>query len=214
MRIKSLYLATALLAFEAGSASAVGVAMLTLGAAAAHATTFELSFASAADQSALGGDGEPGFSGSATLLGTELSPGQYNITASTGTTIIDPNFANQSYAYVSNPSPPSVSVSPDGILTYDGALFDGTPGLSQNGLLWVGVTNGADENIFFFNGSYFILDVYNQASPDGAFFSASVIDVSITAVPEPATWALMALGFAGLGFMAYRRKSKPALMAA
>jgi len=184
--------------------------MLTLGTAAAHATTFELSFASAADQSALGGDGEPGFSGSATLTGTELSPGYYNITASTGTTIIDPNFANQSYAYVPNPSPPSVSVSPDGILTYDGTLFDGTPGLSQNGLLWVGGVNGADENIFFFDGSYYILDVYNQAAQDGPFFSASVIDLSITATPLPATWPLMALGFAGLGFMANRRRSKPA----
>jgi hypothetical protein len=33
-------------------------------------------------------------------------------------------------------------------------------------------------------------------------------------VPEPSTWAMMILGFAGLGFMAYRRKSKPALMVA
>jgi hypothetical protein len=34
-----------------------------------------------------------------------------------------------------------------------------------------------------------------------------------TAVPEPSTWAMMLLGFAGLGFTAYRRKAKPALMA-
>ncbi len=34
------------------------------------------------------------------------------------------------------------------------------------------------------------------------------------AVPEPSTWAMMILGFVGIGFMAYRRKSKPALMAA
>jgi hypothetical protein len=33
-------------------------------------------------------------------------------------------------------------------------------------------------------------------------------------VPESSTWAMLLLGFAGLGFMAYRRKSKPALMAA
>jgi hypothetical protein len=33
-------------------------------------------------------------------------------------------------------------------------------------------------------------------------------------VPEPSTWAMMLLGFAGVGFMAYRRKSRPALMAA
>jgi len=36
----------------------------------------------------------------------------------------------------------------------------------------------------------------------------------VAAVPEPSTWAMMILGFAGIGFMAYRRKSKPALMAA
>ena len=32
-------------------------------------------------------------------------------------------------------------------------------------------------------------------------------EVSISAVPEPATWAMMILGFLGVGFMAYRRKS-------
>jgi hypothetical protein len=36
----------------------------------------------------------------------------------------------------------------------------------------------------------------------------------IGGVPEPSTWAMMLLGFAGVGFMAYRRKSKPALRAA
>jgi hypothetical protein len=36
----------------------------------------------------------------------------------------------------------------------------------------------------------------------------------MTAVPEPSTWAMMILGFVGVGFMAYRRNSKPALMAA
>jgi hypothetical protein len=34
-------------------------------------------------------------------------------------------------------------------------------------------------------------------------------DVILTAVPEPSTWAMMVLGFAGVGFMAYRRKNKP-----
>jgi hypothetical protein len=37
---------------------------------------------------------------------------------------------------------------------------------------------------------------------------------SVAAVPESSTWAMMLLGFAGIGFMAYRRKSKPALMVA
>lgn len=33
-------------------------------------------------------------------------------------------------------------------------------------------------------------------------------------VPEPSTWAMLLLGFFGIGSMAYRRKSKPASMAA
>jgi hypothetical protein len=30
---------------------------------------------------------------------------------------------------------------------------------------------------------------------------------AVTAVPEPSTWAMMLLGFAGVGFMAYRRRT-------
>jgi hypothetical protein len=37
---------------------------------------------------------------------------------------------------------------------------------------------------------------------------------AVAAVPEPSTWAMLLLGFASIGFMAYRRKSKPALIAA
>jgi hypothetical protein len=43
---------------------------------------------------------------------------------------------------------------------------------------------------------------YSVAGPDlGTFTLAS-------AVPEPSTWAMMVLGFAGIGFMAYRRKQR------
>ena len=36
-------------------------------------------------------------------------------------------------------------------------------------------------------------------------FSAGNAEITIAAVPEPSTWALMLLGFAGLGFVGYRR---------
>jgi hypothetical protein len=41
----------------------------------------------------------------------------------------------------------------------------------------------------------------------------SLIQQQVNAVPEPSTWAMMLLGFAGVGFIAYRRKSKPAALA-
>jgi len=52
----------------------------------------------------------------------------------------------------------------------------------------------------------------------GAFNAGIYLDDvsvdAVAAVPEPSTWAMMILGFGGVGFMAYRRKSKPALLAA
>jgi hypothetical protein len=50
-------------------------------------------------------------------------------------------------------------------------------------------------------------DPTNMVCPSGCI-------AVFTDVPEPTTWAMMILGFAGIGFMAYRRKSKPVLMAA
>jgi PEP-CTERM motif len=43
---------------------------------------------------------------------------------------------------------------------------------------------------------------------------ADSLTINIGAVPEPSTWAMMILGFAAVSFVAYHRKSKPALMAA
>jgi hypothetical protein len=40
----------------------------------------------------------------------------------------------------------------------------------------------------------------------------SVTSPSIGAVPEPSTWAMMILGFAGVGFMAYRRRNNDAML--
>ena len=52
------------------------------------------------------------------------------------------------------------------------------------------------------------LNIHSSVVPGGE------IRGFLAAVPEPSTWAMLLLGFAGIGFMAYRRKSKPASMAA
>ena len=59
--------------------------------------------------------------------------------------------------------------------------------------------SGGDPNTLYFTDGI-------NGEMDGLFGA-------ISAVPEPSIWAMLLLGFAGVGFMAYRRKSKPALMA-
>ena len=39
-------------------------------------------------------------------------------------------------------------------------------------------------------------------------YGGNLTTVGIGAVPEPSTWAMLILGFAGVGFMAYRRRSQ------
>jgi hypothetical protein len=55
-----------------------------------------------------------------------------------------------------------------------------------------------DPIVFLINVNFFEIDVTEQ----------------VASVPEPSTWAMMLIGFASLGFIGYRRKSKPALSAA
>jgi hypothetical protein len=64
-------------------------------------------------------------------------------------------------------------------------------------------------NVLATGNDTFSLAFRNDANFDG-LDSFSVTGVT-SAVPEPSTWAMMILGFAGLGFMAYRRNAKPAL---
>jgi PEP-CTERM motif len=68
--------------------------------------------------------------------------------------------------------------------------------------LFSGQTTTIDPNLFAISFS----DPHVGGGVSGTF--------NVAAVPEPSTWAMMILGFAGVGFMAYRRKSKAALMAA
>jgi len=64
---------------------------------------------------------------------------------------------------------------------------------------------------------YFDESTYANNYTEQTYINATIATLtvsSVSAVPEPSTWAMMILGFVGVGFMAYRRKSKPALMAA
>jgi hypothetical protein len=66
-------------------------------------------------------------------------------------------------------------------------------------------TFGSHTGLTLVSPTEFTVDVTGD---DPAFLSTLVIDVttkgSSTTIPEPSTWALMLLGFAGLGFLGYR----------
>lgn len=75
-----------------------------------------------------------------------------------------------------------------------------TPANGDQGILGSHYVN------FDFTGGSFTSVKLTSTSP--AF---ELDNVAVAAVPEPATWGMMILGFLGIGFMAYRRKSsKPA----
>jgi hypothetical protein len=57
-------------------------------------------------------------------------------------------------------------------------------------------------------------DIVGGSTPPTFNLAFSFAGDTVDAVPEPSTWAMMILGFAGIGLMAYRRKSKPTMMAA
>ena len=83
-----------------------------------------------------------------------------------------------------------------------------TPGVDGN----AGSNPGILQSYFFTATNTSEILTLSQSS--GTQASPIVDNISIAAVPEPSTWAMMILGFAGIGFLAYRRRSKPALTAA
>ena len=67
-------------------------------------------------------------------------------------------------------------------------------------------------------GAYLVDERYVFDFPGSAQPGQGIASITVTAssVPEPATWAMMALGFAGLGFFGYRKtkSSRTALSSA
>ena len=76
--------------------------------------------------------------------------------------------------------------------------------------------NPPNSYCFFINdpaGASPTVNFVNQTTSSG-FWVASAITVSASAiVPEPSTWALMLIGFGGVGWVAYRRGQARALAA-
>jgi hypothetical protein len=82
------------------------------------------------------------------------------------------------------------------------------------------LTGPFSHTIDFRDDIFAIVQIHYRNPANGryiAFVDANFAPTSVTissGVPEPSTWAMMILGFAGIGFIAYRRKAQAAVAAA
>ncbi len=79
------------------------------------------------------------------------------------------------------------------------AVFDLTNGSAFNG--WVVSYDGVGITGSILGGGEAAVN-WQSAFPNGGEVIVS------TGIPEPSTWAMMLIGFAGLGFMSYRQRQK------
>ena len=121
--------------------------------------------------------------------------------------VVNPVFAiwslgggNTSASFIFNQTPTFVAGGPN-------SEYGGGP-INVSGNTVSGVEgNGTVE----FLGTYTSITWTNPL--DEYWYGFNVGFVSVAAVPEPSTWAMMILGFAGVGFMAYRRRNQTAPLA-
>lgn len=97
------------------------------------------------------------------------------------------------------------------------AFFD----LDDGGGFFAGPFFTLDPNLAYFNLFGPQLFSGSTAAPTlltGIFSLSNGPDISdtltVTAIPEPSTWAMMILGFVGVGFMAYRRRNQTLALSA
>jgi hypothetical protein len=115
------------------------------------------------------------------------------------------------------------------ILTTGGKVFQGLEFVASNGFELANETVTWDaflNNVMVGSGSFSVADgtVIGFSDPTGFDDLRYTVDANnrsapafdsvraefTTAVPEPSSWAMMILGFCGVGFMAYRRKANAA----
>ena len=171
----------------AAGVAAGALAFSFLAGGAARAAVFHYSYTSNdGTQTAVG-----------TLHATEVSPGQFDATS--GTIRAFGTLESGKGLIISNPGVTTAELSPSGYFIYDDQLLPGqNPHITNPGLLFD--IGGKEVNIFS-NGpdpGTTQLYVNNGKNDFGSFLMAQV--------PEPSMWAMMMIGFFGIGAMLRSRR--------
>lgn len=107
---------------------------------------------------------------------------------------------------VSNPNQPQPTN--NGQYIYDNVGFPGMPHLDNAGVLFT--AGSYTYNIYTVASNDSFTYYLSSTNPNGIFDPGQpgtlFADDNVSAVPELSTWAMMLLGFAGLGFLAHRKK--------
>jgi PEP-CTERM motif len=141
--------------------------------------------------------------GFAPVGGPPASPNVNNLGSFTLTSASNTYTGNDFTLLVSFTAPPGVS--PTSTTFTD--LITGSVTAGSGG--GVNIAFNTPSQTFSFDGGTFTLSVNNvslTALAEGSNSIAVSGSILVEAVPEPSTWAMMILGFLGVGFVAYRRR--------
>ncbi len=103
---------------------------------------------------------------------------------------------------VANTNQPNAVNSADGRFSFDNVFYATGDSLGGPGLLF-NVASGLEYNLFLESPGLYHL---YSATPGGTYGANSLGTLTVTGeVPEPATWAMIVMGFGVVGMMARRR---------
>jgi hypothetical protein len=155
-----------------------------------------------------------------TFNGTNTGSGQITYDQNTGViSALTGSYAGSALTFIPLDSPLVNQNSPSaGLSTYQNVPNTGSANYTFDDLLPQTVATygilastgtGTNEKVYIIgedsNGSVFfhiVTDPYAYVNDYGQF------SATVAGTPEPSTWAMMILGFAGIGFMGYRRRNR------